>query len=314
MADIRLVKRVQWGANPTQTPASRDIDPSRGGVTVHYEGTRLGDYPHSRCDDLVRGIQRFHIDGRGWADIAYSACVCRHGHTYEGRWLNHRTAANGTTPANDSWYAVCALVGPGDTLTDELLHGIRATVEYFWERGARRRVNGHRDHFSTDCPGDALYSWVRRGMPVAPVSPPDPDPVRRLCVLGTPSSELQPVAAGATESVEYRVEHLDPDGMHSANGSSIRPKTPGDYSIWARVTLDGLRRGDRVRLRFSRHDTAGGFIEELHGEERVGHGATLHTGLHTIDRIPADRMIRFQIVNPNPYEVTVRESQFRLAR
>ncbi|WP_283138215.1 hypothetical protein [Rhizohabitans arisaemae] len=313
---MKFVSRRDWGARPLVSPASRNITPAQGGVSIHWEGSKLGEYAHDVCDDRVRGIQRFHIDRRGWADVAYTALVCRHGFVYEGRWIGRRTAANGTNTGNDGWYAVCAIMGQGDKATPEMKSGIKAAVEHLWAKGARRRVNGHRDHLATDCPGNELYTWLRAGMPVGgePEPPAVEQPLKRMCVLGSREGERQTVAAGAAESVRFAVEFVDPDDLHEAEGASVVPRAAGEYVLWARATLDGLRRGDRVRLRFSRHAADRGFVSEIHGEDRLGHGRALDTSLHTIDRlVPADRL-HFQIVNPNDYPVTVVSSEFRLAR
>jgi hypothetical protein len=111
---MNLVTRAQWGARPrkgTPTP----LNPT--GATAHWEGPHMGTFPHDQCDDKVRGIQAFHMDGRGWSDIAYNALVCPHGYVYEGRGPGVRSAANGTDAGNDADVAVCYLGGEGDPCT-----------------------------------------------------------------------------------------------------------------------------------------------------------------------------------------------------
>jgi len=168
-----FIPRAEWGGGGHRATTA-GFRPEDGGVTAHHEGTRglqaqlLADHRH--CYQVVRAIFDFHTrpvsrGGRGWADIAYTALACPHGYTFEGRWLGRRTAANGTDAGNDAWYAVCALVGEGEEPAAGLLAGMRTTVHHLWSKDARDRVNGHRDHKATECPGDALYAWVRAGMP-----------------------------------------------------------------------------------------------------------------------------------------------------
>ena len=102
---MRLVPRLAWRARPPR--ARRRIPGPVEGVAIHWEGPPLGSFPHSLCAGKVRAIQRFHMDARGWDDIAYSAVVCPHGHVFEGRWIGIRTAANGTSYGNNRYYAVC---------------------------------------------------------------------------------------------------------------------------------------------------------------------------------------------------------------
>jgi hypothetical protein len=122
----------------------------------------MGPFAHSKCADKVRVIQRFHIVTRGWADIAYNAVVCPHGSVFEGRGLHTTSAANGDTVPNDTHYAVCYLGGENDPFTDAGKQGFHDAVQWLRTEGdAGPEVNGHRDHKSTACPGDAIYAWLR---------------------------------------------------------------------------------------------------------------------------------------------------------
>lgn len=152
----RLVTRQQWGARLPRSRTSLDAD---FGATVHHEGPALGTYDHSSCPSKVRGIQSYHMDAKGWADIAYSLMPCRHGAIFECRGRGIRTAANGTNVGNDQAHAVCALVGTGDPLTDELLEAIAVATAWLNDpAGFGDGINGHRDWKPTSCPNDALYA------------------------------------------------------------------------------------------------------------------------------------------------------------
>lgn len=169
------VPRSAWGARPPRS-VSTNITPGSGGVAVHYWGGNTGVAPdHGRCAPAVRAGQAFHMDGRGWADIAYSAIACPHGYLFEGRWIGRRTAANGSNDGNQRFYAVCYLGGDGDPLTDAGLHAIRDGIDALRAAGAGAQIVGHRDLFSTSCPGTRLYDWVRRGAP-RPGGQPGPGP------------------------------------------------------------------------------------------------------------------------------------------
>lgn len=161
--NMNFVSRSQWGARPARstTPIAH---PTRG-IANHYEGPRMGSFDHSTCAGRVKGIQNFHMDSRGWADIAYSALVCPHGWVYEGRGPNYRTAANGTNDGNAGYLAVCYLSGEGDPLTDAAKQGFIDCHAWLERNGAGRSNVGHRDLFSTACPGEAVYAWTRAGMP-----------------------------------------------------------------------------------------------------------------------------------------------------
>jgi hypothetical protein len=176
---MKLVPRAAWGARPFRTPSGATVYSSaRSGVKIHYLGTPYTERLHEQCAAYVRALQASHMDGNGWSDIGYSFVVCTHGYVFEGRGLKRRNSANGSTSLNERHYAVCALVGNSGVTrpTDAQLHGLRDAIEYCRSEGpAGSQVLGHRDGYSTDCPGGPLYTWVQQGAPRPTVTiPPIP--------------------------------------------------------------------------------------------------------------------------------------------
>lgn len=160
-----FITRKEWGA--TDRGATRTSHPIglTKGVTLHWEGPHMGWFAHDRCTEKVRTIQRFHKETRGWADIAYNAIVCPHGFVFIGRGRGVRSAANGFESVNDDWYAVCYLGGEGDGLTYLGKAGLKRAIRWLRNGGAGPRVNGHRDHKPTACPGDTIYTWLKETYP-----------------------------------------------------------------------------------------------------------------------------------------------------
>ncbi len=153
---MKLITRHAWGARSPRVPLQ--MLASTHGVKVHYTGMHIYDHGadrHDLCITLVHSIQNDHMDHNGWNDIGYSFLVCRHGDVFEGRGLHHLPAANGAG-LNEGHYAVCGLVG-NDGLVDPseaMLNGIRDAIEYCRAQGdAGQEIKGHRDGYSTDCPG-----------------------------------------------------------------------------------------------------------------------------------------------------------------
>lgn len=172
---VRLVTRAEWGARPPRSTSP--LAPSFG-TTAHWEGPHMGwPWSHAACSSLVRGIQRFHMDSRGWADIAYSYVACPHAHVFEGRGIGRRTAANGTNHGNNVAYAVCYLGGEGDPFTEGGRRAMRAIFDHLDAHGgAGPGRNCHRDWKATACPGDVICGWVRAGLPVEDPPPSEPEP------------------------------------------------------------------------------------------------------------------------------------------
>ncbi|MFG1944353.1 peptidoglycan-binding protein [Nonomuraea sp. NPDC048826] len=106
--------------------------------------------------------------------------ACPHQKVFEGRGLNRLPAANGSG-LNQGHYAVLGLVGNAGLVQppDGMLHAILDAIEHARQNGrAGKEIKGHRDGYATDCPGEPLYAWVRKGAPRPGQSegPADPEP------------------------------------------------------------------------------------------------------------------------------------------
>lgn len=160
---MRLVTRPQWNAQPARSRPTILLASRIDTIVYHYTAAHADQTSHDRCPERVRGIQQFHQNTRGWADIAYNYLVCQHGYVYEGRGLEHKSAATGT--ANSHTIAVCFL-GADKTGRDDITPaGRQALVDITrWireRRPAARHLKGHRDFMPTTCPGDELYGYIR---------------------------------------------------------------------------------------------------------------------------------------------------------
>lgn len=174
---IDLILRRAWNARSPHGEYTQ-LESTRG-VKVHYTGGRVDPgivRDHHGCVALVQSIQNHHMDSNGWIDIGYSFVACPHQKVFEGRGLHHLPAANGAG-LNAGHYAVLGLVGNAGLVQppDGVLHGILDAIQHLREEGdAGREIKGHRDGFDTDCPGEPLYAWVRRGAPRPGGPPPAP--------------------------------------------------------------------------------------------------------------------------------------------
>lgn len=110
----------------------------------------------------ARQIQGFHMVTRGWSDIAYhylvfqpygpmkQPVVCRGRNPFNvpAAQLNHNT----------NTIAVCVV---GNFDHDEVKPGtLQAIREIIRRHPNVRKIGGHRDVVSTDCPGKHLYSEI----------------------------------------------------------------------------------------------------------------------------------------------------------
>lgn len=176
----RWSTRADWGARSPRGVRT-DIDPV--GVAVHwYGGGSFKRANHKDCLALVKAAQNQHMSDPGVNDIMYNLACCWHGYVIEARSTRDRprvrSGANGTAAANARWYAILALWGKGDGDPDPgLLNALRDGIDWLRDKGgAGSRLSGHRDHVSTECPGDKLYAWAKSGAPRPGGSIPQPKP------------------------------------------------------------------------------------------------------------------------------------------
>uniref|UniRef100_H3BXH0 Peptidoglycan recognition protein 5 n=1 Tax=Tetraodon nigroviridis TaxID=99883 RepID=H3BXH0_TETNG len=77
-----VISRAEWGAVPPKSRAELD-GPARKAVVHHTALAKCSGL--SGCRDLLRSIQRFHMDERGFDDIGYNFLVGCDGSVFQGR-------------------------------------------------------------------------------------------------------------------------------------------------------------------------------------------------------------------------------------
>ena len=173
--------RSSWGARPPKVAAG--LAPTVRLAIVHHSVT-ANDYAPGDVPAILRSIQTFHMDGRGWDDIAYNFAVDKYGNMWEARNGGITNAAIGghALGANYETTGVVTLGNfstatppqaminsVGDLLGWKLyLHGVDATSTVTYTTGYTVKyqegttlhlpaIIGHRDTGATGCPGDYLY-------------------------------------------------------------------------------------------------------------------------------------------------------------
>ena len=173
--------RSTWNARaPKETPA---LNPTTRLAVVHHSVT-ANDYAPGDVPSILRSIQAFHMDGRGWNDIAYNFAVDKYGTIWEARGGGVTNAVEGghSLGANFESFGVVTLgdftsFTPPAAMINSIgrvigwklyIHGSdpSATVQY--DVGANPKfptgasltlptIVAHRDVGATGCPGDLLY-------------------------------------------------------------------------------------------------------------------------------------------------------------
>lgn len=177
------VTRAEWGARPPKNPPTL-LPGASTGIAVHHEGDGLE--PPTDCYAKMRSTQNYHMNAKGWNDIAYSWGVgC--GLIFEGRGWGIQDGADtgeGRLMHSVVWLGDSSVAMPSDA-------DLRAINEVIAEQAnhGAATVVGHRDINATDCPGSYLYAWLQSGRHTS-----QPDPTQEPDDMPLSTADIEAVA------------------------------------------------------------------------------------------------------------------------
>ncbi|TFJ95906.1 ABC transporter [Platysternon megacephalum] len=173
-----MLTREQWGARAPKGPGGKRtaLTPapitSRTEFVVHYDdATPVIINGLEQLKSRMRGMQVFHQGPeRGWVDIGYNLLVASstdpiiNGLIVEGRG---RDVVGAHCPNhNTTGIGVQVMIGGNQQPTPEALNAVRDLYDQACKDAGRKlTIMGHRDGYSTECPGQILYPWLLKGMP-----------------------------------------------------------------------------------------------------------------------------------------------------
>ncbi|MGH8915785.1 MAG: N-acetylmuramoyl-L-alanine amidase [Acidimicrobiia bacterium] len=157
-------------------------------LIVHHTASSTQHEPED-VPGLLRGIRSFHVEGRGWNDIAYNFLIDRYGVVWEGRAGSlDGPVAGDATGGNQGFTQLVCLIGDftAEPPSEPAQQSLIATLAWladryeidvqsgmtisFVSRGSNRwpegtqvttaPIAGHRDMSLTSCPGDAFYPML----------------------------------------------------------------------------------------------------------------------------------------------------------
>ncbi|MFF7164456.1 peptidoglycan recognition protein [Streptomyces sp. NPDC008086] len=179
----RIVTRRGWGANESWRERRFAYTKKVKAAFVHHTATG-SKYRCSQAPSLIRGIYRYHVKSMGWRDIGYNFLVDKCGNIYEGRAGGVAKAVLGahTLGFNSNSMGIAVLGSYGTTRPTAAsvkavarltawklgLYGANPRGKTYltsgggnlYRKGKNVRLNvisGHRDGYSTECPGIQLY-------------------------------------------------------------------------------------------------------------------------------------------------------------
>jgi hypothetical protein len=161
------------------------------GNAIHWPGmakpiNATGDAGFARVASALRGWQNYHMDVRGWSDIAYGMGFDQAGRIWTLRGINIRTGANGDATVNSKYGAFLLILGPGEEPSAAMQRAVKAAQADFCRR-FRRAPDRPTTHSrvrpaGTSCPGERAIRAVDAGkfdagtsIPTIPTQPKDED-------------------------------------------------------------------------------------------------------------------------------------------
>lgn len=163
---ITLFERDDWGARDWRTYTNQGWNASE--VFIHHTAdSAAGLDSLTEQKARMRAYQDFHMDTRGWSDIAYHAIVFPGfttssgteipGRIFQGRPRNHVPAAQ--EGHNTDTLAVAVVAAGNARMGRSARYAIEVYLNYLKDNGAPlKTLGGHRDASSTECPGDGIYN------------------------------------------------------------------------------------------------------------------------------------------------------------
>ena len=156
---MEIKDRFIW-AGDNHPPVRKMASVAADHIEVHHSVTAM---PYtSHADGTIRGIYKFHIGERGYADIFYNYLIDRQGVIWEGRNAKHR-ASVGTA------LTVCCLA---NYAIDEVPPAVKkAILELNEASGYTKPLSWHAKRafgtkYASACPGRSMVEWLEAGYPM----------------------------------------------------------------------------------------------------------------------------------------------------
>ena len=160
------LSRAAWGARPPK-PGPGDLTPSRvDGMAVHWPGMDGPVHSYAGVAAALRGWQAFHMDDRGWSDIAYQVAVDQAGRAWTLRGLRTQSGANGDQDVNERYGAILLILAPGEQPTGAMADTVCDVVADFrqlYPGGTAILPHSAVRPDQTDCPGPAATAAIAAG-------------------------------------------------------------------------------------------------------------------------------------------------------
>ncbi|VEN36681.1 unnamed protein product [Callosobruchus maculatus] len=156
-----IISRKEWGAVPPKSVKPLEQNPPLY-IVVHHSASPICT-SEDACKRSIRGVQRYHMENRGWEDIGYNFMIGGDGNIYEGRGWGVHGAHDPRHNANS--LGVC-LFGNFEE-TEPLDVQLEALKKFISCAASTNKVKvdyrliGHKQSKPTLCPGKNLFKIIK---------------------------------------------------------------------------------------------------------------------------------------------------------
>ncbi len=276
---LGLNSRASWGARPAKAVSYG----SEVKIAVVHHSVSSNSYTASQVPAVLRGIQAYHQDGKGWSDIGYNFAVDKYGGAWEARQggtdrpvvgahargfntdsvgivvlgdysnVNPSAAANESVARLAGWKLLLSGHRPGEMAS--ITSGGSSSIPA-GKTVSLRRVIGHQQVGYTACPGriqnyassirtraHQWFDWLRATG-------------SSVTTANVPKGNADKIQAAGTERLHVEGWALDP---RSAATSKVRILVDRRHQF----TLSAYRRRDDLPGGYPYHGTNRGFAGDI---------------------------------------------------
>lgn len=216
---MRIHSRGELGARSFTTPPPIVPLSSRDWLINHYPGAGT---PPRELEALRRWIENIHMNQRRWRGVGYNYVIDAYGNVGEG--AGRDVVGAHSPPHNRDGIGVMYWCSNGITTPEAMHAGVQLRNELNREKGGTPlRIGYHGMDFPTECPGDQIRSWSKKGMP---------DPLAGTVVI-PPLGDPTPISPrGLLDMADIKIIRRAKHVAQHGKWSTVRLNDRGDLTLY----------------------------------------------------------------------------------